>query len=268
MITDSEAVLQGCDYTVISIAGSVVKDPEGIPAGIVLIIRNITNRKRGERALQVANEKISLLSRLTRHDINNQVTAIHGYLILMKENGVSEKVSQYISSCIDLISKIDLHLKFAREYESIGSHQPVWKSLDGMITAAIKELPETKVRIDLLISDVCIYTDPLFEKVIYNLLENALRHGESLKIIQISTIVKTEGDLMLTVKDDGVGIRYDHKELIFSQGFGKNTGLGLSISREILRVTGISINENGVPGEGAKFDILIPAISWRYCEQI
>ena len=59
-------------------------------------------------------------------------------------------------------------------------------------------------------------------------------------------------------RDDGTGIPMDEKEQIFTKGFGKNTGLGLFLSREILSITGITIRENGVPGKGVQFEILIP----------
>jgi len=38
----------------------------------------------------------------------------------------------------------------------------------------------------------------------------------------------------------------------------KNTGLGLFLSREILSITGITIRENGDPGKGARFEMVVP----------
>nr|WP_319540503.1 histidine kinase N-terminal 7TM domain-containing protein [uncultured Methanospirillum sp.] len=57
-LSDYESVLSGSGKPV-SIASSLVRDPEGDPAGIILIIRDITARKSAERALQIANEKIN-----------------------------------------------------------------------------------------------------------------------------------------------------------------------------------------------------------------
>ena len=54
------------------------------------------------------------------------------------------------------------------------------------------------------------------------------------------------------------------KEKIFGRGYGKNTGWGLFLSREILAITGMSIRENGVPGEGARFLLTVPGGSWKY----
>lgn|GEM_PF-5897097 len=37
--------------------------------------------------------------------------------------------------------------------------------------------------------------------------------------------------------------------------YGKNTGLGLFLCREIASITNILIDENGIEGEGAQFDL-------------
>ena len=55
----------------------------------------------------------------------------------------------------------------------------------------------------------------------------------------------------------------DHKEKIFERGYGKNTGLGLFLVREILSLTDMTIRENGEPGKGARFEILVPKRMYR-----
>jgi len=53
------------------------------------------------------------------------------------------------------------------------------------------------------------------------------------------------------------------KESIFLRGVGSNTGLGLFLTKEILILTGMTIVENGERGVGARFEILIPEISFK-----
>ena len=45
---------------------------------------------------------------------------------------------------------------------------------------------------------------------------------------------------------------------------GKNTGYGLFLTREILGITGLSIEENGEPGQGCRFEILVPHGAYRF----
>lgn len=81
---------------------------------------------------------------------------------------------------------------------------------------------------------------------------------------QIRVASRPAGEnLVIVWEDDGAGIAADNKELIFERGFGKNTGLGMFLVREILSLTGISIVENGVEGKGARFEMTVPAGSWR-----
>jgi signal transduction histidine kinase len=109
-----------------------------------------------------------------------------------------------------------------------------------------------------------VYADPLFGKVFYNLIDNALRYGGAeMKIIRVSS-QESERGLTITCEDDGVGISAEDKKLLFTRGFGKNTGLGLFLSREILAITGISITENGTPGKGARFEITVPKGAYRF----
>ena len=71
-------------------------------------------------------------------------------------------------------------------------------------------------------------------------------------------------DLVIVVEDNGNGIEPGDKKKLFTKGFGKNTGLGLFLSREILAITGITIDESGEPGRGARFEIRIPRGMYRF----
>jgi signal transduction histidine kinase len=109
-----------------------------------------------------------------------------------------------------------------------------------------------------------VYADPLFQKVFYNLIDNALRYGgNTIKTIRISSKVSDKG-LTIVCEDDGVGIKDEDKKRLFIRGFGKATGLGLFLSREILAITGITITETGIPGKGARFEIVVPKGAYRF----
>lgn len=113
------------------------------------------------------------------------------------------------------------------------------------------------------ISGLEIYTDPLFQKVFYNLIDNALRYGgPDMTTIRFSYQESGPG-MVISVADDGIGITANDKKRLFERGFGHHTGLGLFLSREILSITGITITESGEPGKGALFEIVVPNGAWR-----
>jgi hypothetical protein len=71
-----------------------------------------------------------------------------------------------------------------------------------------------------------IYADPLLEKVFYNLIDNALRHGEHVTAITVSAGLWGDGALSITVEDDGIGLPISEKERIFEWGEGEKNGMG------------------------------------------
>ena len=72
------------------------------------------------------------------------------------------------------------------------------------------------------------------------------------------------GAVRIVWEDNGVGVPHEHKNQIFERGFGSHTGLGLFLVREILSITGITIRETGIPGEGARFEIVAPENGVRF----
>jgi signal transduction histidine kinase len=67
-----------------------------------------------------------------------------------------------------------------------------------------------------------------FEKVFYNLIDNALRYGGTkMTTISLSSREQDTG-LIMNVEDDGQGISARDKTQLFERGFGHHTGLGSS----------------------------------------
>jgi len=114
----------------------------------------------------------------------------------------------------------------------------------------------------LSLGELEVYSDPLLDRVFYNLVENSIRHGHHVTAISISAVHSEQG-MMIVYEDNGFGIPKDQKEQIFAHGFGKNTGLGLFLIREILSMTGIMIRETGKVNQGVRFEILLPEGSYR-----
>ncbi|MDO9550687.1 MAG: PAS domain S-box protein [Methanoregula sp.] len=241
-----------------------LKDAQGTVTGVLLFVVDITERKQVEEALALASKKLSLLSSITRHDINNQLMALNAYISLSGEAiGNPVELKEFIDKEQKIADSIAHQIRFTKDYENLGVKAPVWQNVTAIFKNIIPRLPMRNIRIDAEDPDLELFADPLLEKVFYNLVDNALRYGgEKMTAIRMTTR-KDNGVLVIAVEDDGNGISaYDKKEL-FKKGFGKHTGLGLFLSREILSLTGITITENGEPGVGARFEIVVPAGAWR-----
>jgi len=224
--------------------------------------RTQTELKKSEAALSRANRKLTILSSITRHDIKNQLIALSGYIELSKEK--QGNIPEYLEKEMSIVETIGLQIDFTKAYEDMGTTAPAWQNVNECIRRAGAALHMREVRLDVDRSDLAIYADPLFEKVFYTLIENALRHGGD-TLTKISIFSRETGNgLVLIFEDDGVGITREDKAHLFEQGFGKHTGLGLFLTREILSITGITITENGEPGKGARFEMNVPKGAYRF----
>lgn len=238
-------------------------DARGDVVGVLGTYMDITERKRAEEALVLVNKKLNMLNSITRHDILNKLMGLRAYLELCKNEMKSPGVMEYLQGMEQAAEAIQRQIEFTRNYQDIGVQSPKWQILADIINSAVLQIDPRGIAVKADAGDAEIYADPLLEKVFYNLMDNSLRHGGHVTRVDIS--VRDTGDgLVIAYCDDGVGISANDKEKLFRKGFGKHTGLGLFLSKEILSITGIIITENGVPGEGVRFEILVPKRAYRF----
>jgi PAS domain S-box-containing protein len=249
-----------------SMAMTPIMDERGTYRGALALVADVTKRKLAEEALQLANRKLNLLSSITRHDILNQLTALLGYLELSKESVQDPSISALTGKEIEAARTIRRQIEFTRDYQEIGVRSPLWQNLQEIISRTGRSLSLNRVTLESDLQSLEVYADPLLEKIFYNLMENALKHGGGITKIRFSCRKTGEG-LAIICEDDGVGVPAEEKKLIFTHGYGKHTGLGLFLSREILSITGITIAETGQPGKGARFEITVPAGTYRFSEE-
>jgi PAS domain S-box-containing protein len=235
---------------------------------ILISMKDISSRKRMEDAILRANKKLNLLSGITRHDIDNQLQALNGYIELLHMKVPDPLFENYFSHITEASSRITAMIRFTKEYEEIGVRASLWQDLQMVVKSAGNNASLVQVVLNNNIpADTEVFADPLIVKVFFNLIDNALRHGGRITTIRFSFEVRN-GVGIIVCEDDGNGVPEENKEKIFTRGFGKNTGLGLAISREILDITGITIKETGVPGRGARFEIVVPKEAYRVASPV
>jgi PAS domain S-box-containing protein len=241
------------------------RDAAGVIQGVEGVIHDITEQRRAEEALRMANKKLNLLSSVTRHDIRNQLFA------LMAFQELSERALDNPSELTELLKKnrkiaqnIAEQITFTKDYEDLGLNAPSWQKVSDIIGRAAGGLPVRNIQIRVETADLELFADPLIEKVFYNLVDNSLRYGGGkMTTIRIGCHLSSPA-LIVFFDDDGTGIADRDKAVIFDKGFGKNTGLGLFLSREILSITGITIAETGIFGKGARFEMTVPEGGFRF----
>ncbi|MFA4859634.1 PAS domain S-box protein [Methanoregula sp.] len=245
------------------ISKSTFTDRDGRIEGLVGVILDITDRKQWETALQQANNKLNMLSSITRHDILNQLMGLKTFLELSRERETNPDIRGYIEKEEEAAEAIGRQIEFTRYYQDIGVQAPAWHNLEKTVRNSLSQLNLGDIALEINLPPAEIYADPLIEKVFYNLVENSLRHGEGVTRITFS-LLETPDGLVISYIDNGIGIPPEDKARLFRKGFGKNTGLGLFLSREILSITALSIRETGTPGSGVRFEIIAPKGKYRF----
>ena len=101
-----------------------------------------------------------------------------------------------------------------------------------------------------------------------NLAENAVKYNVDGGSVTVS-VLKREDDVLLTVRDTGIGIPAEDLPHIFERFYrvdkarsreAGGTGLGLSIVKDMVRILGGSVEVSSEPGRGTEFRILLPLV--------
>lgn len=230
---------------------------------VLAIVRDISERRMAENALEQSRKKLGLLNTIIFQDIQSTIFALSAYMQLANSDHEGSRTKSYAEKEAFLVHKIISSLNFAKNYQELGVHPSRWQNVNQVFLYAISHLDSLKINRKIQLNGLEIYADPLLEKVFFNMIENIFLHGQKVTALSFTYREETNG-LYLIFEDDGVGIPADEKRKIFERGYGKNTGLGLFLVREILSITGIAIQETGTEGTGARFEILVPKNAYRF----
>jgi len=226
------------------------------------IFFDFTDRRKAEVGLLEANLRLRILSKVTRHDIMNQLTVLHGYLELERTESKDRKRSERIENMLKVVSRINDQIRFAKAYQNVGMKAPEWQSVQKKCEEAAVQLDLSGVKISIYLAGLEIMADLLLSRVFSNLIDNSLKHGEKVRSIRIWYETTDEGAKII-YEDDGIGISEIERKHLFEEGFGKGHGMGMFLSRQILKITRIEMRETGIPGEGIRFEMMVPDQFYR-----
>lgn len=234
-------------------------------AGAFAMVTDITDRKRAELALDLATKKLSTLSTITFNDLQSQLFTLQGYTELAEANAPEGKVKEYISRQRDVANRIRQQIAFAHTIQKMGTRPPSWQNVNRAFLFAISHLDLSAIARTTDLGNLEIYVDPLFETVLYSLVDNSIRHGGAVTAITVSFHTGDQR-LVLLYEDNGAGISPEMKETIFEQRYSSGSGVSLFLAREILSLTGITIRETGIYTRGVRFEITVPEGGFRFTD--
>jgi len=206
---------------------------DSVIEGIIVNVRDITERKEREQRLQVLN-------RILRHNLRNDLNAIRGNIELAT-NAASQEVTNLLTSALGTIDKLlattEKSRKIQMEFGDVDfCEQDIESHIRRVTDRAQKEYPEYNVRISVPES-VSVIASKKLNDALWELLENACVHGEG--PISISVYPNDES-VAIEISDRGPGIPDQELNVIKSgeeTPLKHGTGLGLWVSFWIIKAS-------------------------------
>ena len=246
----------------------------------VALQREISERKRAERHLKVAEQTLQQSSKLAAlgemsaavsHELNQPLAAMKTYLagarLLLSRRRADEALSSFerIDDLIEHMSQITRLLKsHARKGGGAAKPVDVRESVSSVLSMMDSQVRQDDVQVitSLPHDPVIVLVDHVqLEQVLVNLVRNALDATSAVSEPRIEILVTVGEDALITVRDNGAGI--EDLEKLFEPFYttkmpGDGVGLGLAISSGIVNELGGRLTARNGRDGGAVFEITLP----------
>lgn len=243
-----------------------VSDPGGSVNEYLIVGMDITERKQVENALYQVNAKLNLVSSVARHDILNKLTIIYSTLSLLKDKITDPALLGFLQQAERATIAINRQMEFTRDYKNMGVEKADWQDVAETLHKALDNNYGKDIQFALPLEGLEIFADSWLKKVFFNIMDAFIRHGSRVNTLRVS-YNETEEGLNLVIEGGEKGVPADQKEKIFEHGYGNMNGYGLFLAREILAITGISIQETGLTETSIRFELQVPKRAYRFSVQ-
>jgi signal transduction histidine kinase len=246
----------------------------GALTGLALDRTRLFVREREQRiALEQADEMKTNFIALAAHELRTPVTSVHGVVRTLERLGdqlsaadkedledALRSQTERMRSLVDQL--LDLSRLEADTVPILPVCIPVRAEIEELVAASAGGR-EDEIAIEIPDDLEALVDRTVFERVVSNLLTNALRHGSSPVVV---TAAQSDNHFRLIVEDSGEGVppqfikdlfeRFSRSDEARARGLG--SGLGLAIARSYARAHGGDLVHAHVKPHGARFELIVP----------
>ena len=262
--------------------GGLLRNARGEPIGLLVMSRDITERRRAEALLRTAMQaaesaslaKGNFLANMS-HEIRTPMNAVIGFLDLLMLSGLDEVQKSYAHEARNASSMLLYLLNDILDFSKIEAGKLEMEEIPFSIRQVVEDTvvlnaPKAQQKglsihalIHSGIPDQVLGDPGRLRQVINNLVSNAIKFTKTGEVIVTAAPALTGSeDVLFSVEDTGIGIRLEHREHIFeafdqadtstTRRFG-GTGLGLAISRRLVELMQGRIEVESEFGKGSRF---------------
>ena len=262
----------GSSLNVIASAAPLYSGQQRI--GGVLVVHDITARKRTEEALLASNQELQRFAYVASHDLKTPLRSIVSFAQLLHESAqlkLSEEENQWVNRIVTNARKMDRLVTSLLEYARLDAkaRSPENVDLNRVAEAAIDMLhaaiEEAHAHVSCTKLPTVLGDATQLAQVFQNLIGNAVKYRSDAPL-QIQIRSEVRGDhALISIRDNGIGIASEHHERIFevfkrlhTDRHRPGAGVGLAICRRIIERHGGKLCVDSQLGEGATFWFTLP----------
>ncbi|MER8573249.1 PAS domain S-box protein [Mesorhizobium sp. M1409] len=259
-------------------------------SGFCAVVRDITQWKRAEEDLtqaravaeRASSQKTDFLARIS-HEIRTPLNAIIGFSELMVDekfgpvandryrdylrdiNRSGNHVLDLVNDLLD-ISKIEAGQQ-EMAYEAVSLNDTLAETVAMMQPQANRERVIIRSSFASRLPEVVADLRSV-RQIALNILSNAIRYTQAGGQVIVSTAYETSGDVVMRVRDTGIGMSQAEIEQALKpfkqinalkRGRGDGTGLGLPLTKAMVEANRARFIINSTPGEGTLVEVAFPS---------
>jgi PAS domain S-box-containing protein len=278
VVTETIACRENGSVVDVSVNLSPHLEAPGRLVGYSAIIRNVTDRKRAEKAL-LQTEKLASVGRLASsiaHEINNPLEAVTNLLYILSSRDVDEETKALIHTAeeeLARVSQITMHTLRFHKQSSNRTAVDLHSLFDSLIALYRARLQNSGIRAinDASEHSALVCFEGEIRQILVNLVGNAfdaMRNGGTLTLRSRRTNLSSVHPecVRITIADTGSGMTRDVLSRLFEPFFSTKgiggTGLGLWIAKDLIEKNQGTIHVRSRTGDrsGTVFTIVLPSI--------
>lgn len=255
-----------------------IRDAEGHPRLLGGIAIDITDRVHAEDALRRADRRKDEFLATLSHELRSPLAPIRTGLHILRHAGPGERADHIHEMLEHQLARLIRLVDDLLEVSRISGGRVELRKEPVEVGTIIKTAVETSLpliegashhlSVALPVEPLVLEVDPIrLGQVLYNLLSNAAKYTADGGHIRVSAHRESEA-AVISVRDDGIGIRADMLERVFdmfaqvdrtlkrAQG---GLGIGLALSRNLVELHGGRIEAHSAgPNQGSEFIVRVP----------